>query len=511
MTAAATFNVGSNIAYSGASYRMSHPRRLEALAALSGMHPQPLPAARVLELGCASGRNLLPQAANYADAEFVGVDFSGRQIAEGQAMIKALGIDNIRLHEARIEDVDGSWGVFDYILCHGVYSWVNPGVEDDILAICQRNLAAQGVAYVSYNVLPGWHVRNITRDLMRYHTDGIESATEKIVRARAILGFMGKNAPGNSAYKALLAEEVNSVQRSDDAYLNYEFLQNDNHPCYFHEFIERAASHGLQYLGDANTARLSIRAAPQEAQAALANLPLLKQQQYMDFLLNTSFRRTVLCHDHIRLERRRTGNLLDRFHIALSGRPQKKLRLDVTSKEPVDIALGNNTISSNSPFAKAAIQHLIDVFPGSVMISDLHKAAIALLEGVGYPLSDEPATRLEDMAAVVMEVYLGGAIELSLHPPKVASTVSDLPAASPLARLQASTHGKVVSQLHETIVLDEFKRQVVSRLDGERDPDSLWLELARAIDRGEIEVDSNSMESLDDILEWCRERALLIE
>ncbi len=507
---AATYNTGSNVPYAGASYRMSHPRRLEALAALSGMHPQPLPAARVLELGCAAGRNLIPQAVNYPGAEFVGVDVSARQIAEGQAMIKALGIGNIRLHEARIEDVDGTWGAFDYILCHGVYSWVSPDVQDDIMAICQRNLSAQGVAYVSYNALPGWHIRNITRDLMRYHTDGIESATEKLVRARAILGFMGKHAPSNSAYRALLAEEVNSVQRSDDAYLNYEFLENDNHPCYFEEFIERAASHSLQYLGDANTARLTIRAVPQEAQAALASLPLLKQQQYMDFLLNTSFRRTVLCHDHIRLERRRSNNMLDRFHIALSGRPQK-LTLDVASKEPVDVAVGSNTVSSASPFAKAAIQHLMDVFPGSVMISELHKAAIALLEGVGYPLGDEPATRLEDMAAVVMEIYLGGAIELSLHPPKVATTVSALPAVSPLVRLQASTHGKVVSQLHETVVLDEFRRHVVARLDGERDPDTLWLELARAIDRGEIEVASHSMESLDDILEWCRERALLIE
>jgi len=85
---AATFNVGSNIPYAGASYRMSHPRRLEALATLSGMHPQPLPAARVLELGCAAGRNLIPQAVNYPDAEFVGVDVSARQIAENSPTSK---------------------------------------------------------------------------------------------------------------------------------------------------------------------------------------------------------------------------------------------------------------------------------------------------------------------------------------------------------------------------------------------------------------------------------------
>ena len=114
------------------------------------------------------------------------------------------------------------------------------------------------------------------------------------------------------------------------------------------------------------------------------------------------------------------------------------------------------------------------------------------------------------MAAVVMEVYLGGAIELSLHPPEVAIEVSNRPLASPMVRLQASTQGRAVSQLHETIGLDPFRRHVVSRLDGEHDLDWLWRDLASAVDKGEIDATPNSMESLDEILEWCRDRALLI-
>ena len=503
-----TNNDANQVAYPGASHRMSHPRRLEALAALSGMEPKPLPGARVLELGCAAGRNLIPQACTYADAEFIGVDISAAQIAEGQAMIKALELDNIELREADIRTVDGSWGQFDYILCHGVYSWVSSDIQDCIMAICQQNLSAHGVAYVSYNVLPGWHTRSITRDLMRYHTDELSSPTERVVRARAILGFVAKHGPEETPYKRLLAEEVNSIKQSDDAYLHYEFLANNNHPCYFHEFMERAGAHHLQYLGDANSARLTVRAAPQEAQAALANLPMLRQQQYMDFLLNTTFRRTLLCHDHVRLERRRNGDFLDRFHIGLSGRP-RRVQLDVVSVDPVDVVIGNNTVSSTSPLAKAALQHLIETYPGSVTLAELHQVAIESLEQAGYPVLDQPAMGVSDMAAVVMEVYLGGAIELSLHPPSVATEISDQPTASPMARLQASAQGRVVSQLHETIGLDPFRRHVVSRLDGQHDLDWLWRDLASAVDKGEIEVTSNTMESLDEILAWCRDRALL--
>jgi len=502
--------IDDNIAYSGASYRWSHPRRIEALATLSGMQPQSLPSARILELGRAAGRNLIPQAQDYPEAEFVGIDKSGQQIAEGQAMIKALGIGNIQLRQANIQEVDDSWGKFDYILCHGIYSWVPADVRDSILAICQNNLNAEGIAYVSYNVLPGWYIRNIARDLMRYHTAGILDAAERLVPARAILGFVAKYSARDTPYAGLLLEEFDNVRQSDDAYVYAEFLENENHPFYFHEFIERAASRKLQYLGDANSARLTIRAIPEEARPMLAKLPLLKQQQYMDFLLNTTFRRTLLCHDHVHLARRRSGNYLDGFYIGLAGRPQTA-RLDVASTNRIEIAVGTNTVASASPFAKAAIQHLIDVFPGTVNIEELRSAAIAILEKAGYPLADKPATGVDDTASIVMEVYLGGAIELSLHPPRVATKISAFPVATPMARLQAASRGLVVNQVHETIELDQLTRHVVARLDGQRDLDWLRRDLQSAVEKSEAEVAPNSTRSLEEVLAWCRDHALLCE
>ena len=117
-----------------------------------GMETPPLSHCRVLELGCAAGWNLIPQAVDYSESRFVGVDLSQRQIDEGHSMVQSLGLDNIELRQASILDVDRSWGEFDYIICHGVYSWVDAEVRDKILAICKENLSPNGVAYVSYNV-----------------------------------------------------------------------------------------------------------------------------------------------------------------------------------------------------------------------------------------------------------------------------------------------------------------------------------------------------------------------
>ena len=95
-----------------------------------------------------------------------------RQIEQGQRQVSALGLANIELRHYNIADVDASWGKFDYIISHGIYSWVPAPVRERLLAICRENLAPNGIAYVSYNTLPGWHMRGMIRDMMIYHAAG---------------------------------------------------------------------------------------------------------------------------------------------------------------------------------------------------------------------------------------------------------------------------------------------------------------------------------------------------
>src|SRR5262249_10252810 len=152
--------------YSNNPFYHTHPDCLATVATLFGMTPPPVPRCRVLELGCAAGGNLIPMAFTLPDSRFVGIDLSPRQVATGLAVIDVLGLKNIELKPLSILDVDHGFGQFDSLICHGVYSWVPAAVQDKILTLCAEQLAPNGVAYVSYNIYPGWHVGGMIREML---------------------------------------------------------------------------------------------------------------------------------------------------------------------------------------------------------------------------------------------------------------------------------------------------------------------------------------------------------
>ena len=183
------------VPYDSNPFPQTHPDRLATLATLFGMTPPPPSQARILELGCAAGGNLIPHALNHPEANVVGVDLSARQIADGQQIVDALKLENIKLLHKSITDIDKDFGEFDYIICHGVYSWVPDDVQEHILRIFKDNLSADGVAYVSYNTFPGWHMRGMIRHMMRYHVQQFADPNMQIKQARALHTFLSENVP----------------------------------------------------------------------------------------------------------------------------------------------------------------------------------------------------------------------------------------------------------------------------------------------------------------------------
>src|SRR5262245_44043390 len=165
----ATLATYDELPYESNPFAETHPDALATAATLFGLDPPLVEACRVLELGCASGGNLLPMAEALPGSHFVGLDLSRCQIEDGRQIVQALGLPNLELCHLSITDVGPDFGPFDYILCHGVYSWVPPAVQDKILEICSRHLTPQGVAYISYNTYPGWRAKAILRDLLCYH------------------------------------------------------------------------------------------------------------------------------------------------------------------------------------------------------------------------------------------------------------------------------------------------------------------------------------------------------
>ena len=244
------------IPYSDNCFPYTHPDHLATVATLHGLTPPPVENCRVLELGCARGGNLIPMALGLPDGRFVGIDLSRRQIAEGHAIIEKLGLRNIDLQALSIIDVGEQTGQFDYIVCHGVYSWVPEPVRDKILAICSTNLAPSGVAYVSYNTYPGWHERGMVRELMAYHVRNTREAPDRVERARGFLEELVRVLPAEtSSYARIIRSEGEFLRGVSNTYVYHEHLEETNHPEYFHEFIGQARAKGLSFLAEARHAR----------------------------------------------------------------------------------------------------------------------------------------------------------------------------------------------------------------------------------------------------------------
>ena len=168
-------NSYDEVPYESHPFAQTHPSRLFTVGTLFGLRPTPVQRCRVLELGCAAGGNLIPMAEYLPDSEFVGLDLSARQVEDGKKLIADFGLKNLTLKHASILDVDASYGTFDYVICHGVYSWVPSSVQDKVLDICAKQLTPNGIAYISYNTYPGWHMRGMIRDMMQFHSGRFDS------------------------------------------------------------------------------------------------------------------------------------------------------------------------------------------------------------------------------------------------------------------------------------------------------------------------------------------------
>src|SRR5262249_2639278 len=226
----ATLASYDELPYPRLPFAETHPDNLATVASLFGLRPAPVERCRVLELGCAGGGNLLPMAGALPASRFVGIDLSRRQIEDGRRVVAELGLSNVELRHLSILDVDDGFGEFDYVVCHGVYSWVPEPVQDKILAIGARHLAPHGVAYVSSNTYPGWHGRGLLRDLLRFHAGTDGPGPQRVARARQVFEFLRRirEGPGGNfgrTFWRFLTEELEGLQQLPDSYLLHEHLE----------------------------------------------------------------------------------------------------------------------------------------------------------------------------------------------------------------------------------------------------------------------------------------------
>jgi SAM-dependent methyltransferase len=376
------------VAYESHPFSQTHPARLAAAAHLLGLHPPDVQTARVLELGCAAGGNLIPLAAYFPNAHFVGIDISGNQIEEGRQHIAALGLTNIELRRGSITEITPADGTFDYIISHGLYSWVSPEIANHVLRVSKQNLTDNGIAYVSYNVYPGWHMRKIARDLMRFHTADIASQNDKIREARGILSTVTRYATGT--YGAVLESEREAVESGGDYYLRHEGLSEENNPVYFRDFSDHAGRHGLIYLSEADlpfTALQSTTPAIASQIRRIAGDDYIKIQQYMDFFLGRPFRMSLLVNSKQRrlINRHITPERVEALHFnyrntIIQQYPQAESVADSFDSTFRLFANDDNAISVESPRLARVLELLRDgesAHPSSYSFDELLQHATA--------------------------------------------------------------------------------------------------------------------------------------
>jgi methyltransferase-like protein/SAM-dependent methyltransferase len=470
------------VPYESHAFPQSAPGQLAAIAHVFGLDTPAMSTARVLEIGCSAGGNLIPFAAWHPQARVVGIDLSQVQIDQGRERIRALGLANLQLLQGDIAAMElRGLGQFDFIICHGVYSLVPEHVQEAILTIFDRLLAPNGVAYISYNVYPGWKAKEIVRDAMLLRGGDRTNPAEKLSYARGMIDFLEKVAPPDSVLARALADDRALSANAGDYYVLHDQLETFNSPCYFLDFGKRCEPYSLTYLADA---------LPQTMFAinygATVAEPLLKEcghsqvlvEQYLDFVVNRTFRQSLLVHAarapefSYQIDRRRFGGLHFTAWLPPTG---EQTRLDDSIQEYGQSGIN---LSTPDPGVKAAIDALTAQWPWTLSRPELVFAVHSRLAAAGVEPAADQAYQIDELLEALI---MRGLVGYRLEPVLPESTGNPLQLEERVRRIaelvRADPDAYVFNRWHEGVLLAPVDRHLLPLMDGTRDRDALADEL----------------------------------
>lgn len=492
-TADSSTNPYDEVLYPEAVHAHTHPDRLATVAMLRGMRPPPVDQCRVMEIGCGVGSNLISMAFNYPQSKFLGIDLAHGPIAAGQESIAELGLKNINLQQLDVCDANRErFGSFDYIIAHGLYSWVPHSVRENIIVLCRDMLTPQGIAYISYNAYPGNHLRELARGIIRFHTSHLQQPLDKVQQARGILEFLANSTPNPDAYITALKSEFERVVKYRDEAFFHDDLSEINQSFYFHEFIRDAERHALQFLGESSPNEVDPGKVTAEVLGKLSELQgsnEIVREQYKDFVRGCGFRRTLLCHGEVQLAPARIPEKLKELNISCDASPVQSDG-EATAGPMVFRRADGAEIETAHPLIVAALKHICSEWPCTVpFAAALDRARFSVSGDRGAPSFHNDAAAL---AEALLRAYEGGFLQLHVGVRPVVNKVSERPVSSALARFQLKRGGLATSQLHKFVRLeDPLSRQLMQLLDGSRNQEAIINGLLASITSGQTELYEN--------------------
>lgn len=515
------------IIYPDGAYAVAHPDRAAVVASLMGLKPPPVQTARILELGTGTGGHLIAIANQYPQATCVGVDYAQTQIRIARETVEAVGLTNITFHALNFIDLPETIGEFDYIIAHGIFSWVPEDVRQHMLEIIRRHLAPNGVAYLSYNTYPGWRTLQISADIMRYHVRNIEDPWERAAAARDIISQLAALPTHNvgdsdwarfmSTYHEVLGTLKDYLQIKSDHVLLHDDLEDTSRPFYYHEIVQLLAEHELEYLADAAFASNMVSNIAPEEQAWLKAVAhsFDEMEQYLDFMRNRTFRTSLLVHGSLEFTRNITPLPIANFYV------QSSIFRSDPQPDGLDEGIIHFQGTEGIGFATAdvviiaALDTLAEFKGLQIPFRELVQRARERAYAYAVPAStlDEDAGRI---ATTLLQFYgkSTSMVELFTTPPSYVAILNERPIASKYARYQAISNEMVTNQRQNRVQLGPNARALISLLDGTNDRNALIEAMMRLTLQPEGVAESERREKMaaevDRLMGQFRTSALLV-
>lgn len=458
--------------YESIAFPETHPANLAVLGRLFGLDTADLEGCRVLELGCASGGNLIPMAWHLPHTRFLGIDLSQPQVGEGQALISQLGLSNVELRQGDILELGEELGEFDYVIAHGVFSWVPPRVREHLLELIPRLLPPAGLFYVSYNTLPGWRMRGMLRDILLYACRGATKPSAQLESAQAAMQRIESAVEGLDAFSArYLKEEIKNLRDAHPSYLYFEYLAQHNRAFLFSEFVADLERHDLRYLCDTDLRTLFPATYGEAVDRTLEDIEDgIELEQWLDFVTNRNFRQSLLCRadavldDEIDLDRFATLSFSADLRVPESPDLRRTRRANFLTPK-------GDPLVVTHPLTKALLIQLVARYPDCLPLDELMPDAARQVAAAG---AGKLAYQVNECLAELFSLFAHRAVSARPRPLRLEIQPADKPRASRLAAAQARSGVRRIATVHHgNLDLDSFAARLLEYLDGNRTPEQV--------------------------------------
>jgi len=393
-------------------------------------------------------------------------------------------LPNCRIVHGDLAALPADLGQFDFIIAHGVFSWVPPAVQQALLDVCRRHLSPQGIAYISFNVQAGWSALQPLRDALIARTAADLPAPARHQQALRVLDAL----QAEWSDPALL-KEIAYLKTAAPSYLFHEYLADYNTPMAFGEFATQLDAHDLRYVGEAGPRRAVV-----ELEDAWGLIPesmagrWLDAESALDDALGTRFRRALVARADAPCAQPPQASALSELAFYADLACDEELDLEQDGEQHF-VNPASNSFAVTDAFAKAALIALSSVYPRALIYPDLLAATHAVRHEFGVRGEvDEARFNL----AWFTQVLTHG-VMLTLPGQTTMAATADEPGNHPrahaLARLQAATPGWVVSGArHVAIDLDAAGRALLQGMDGSRDRAALGEAMQAYLAKSGIEL-----------------------